>query len=205
MPEHAKSHYLDGGLSEPVFQAQSTFRAVMKAMAEPGLIVNCEPATIPPKPLQPLAATVCCTLCDADTSIYLDEQMRGTAGVETWLSFHTGARIQATATTADFALISDVSHLPTLESFAHGTQDYPDRSTTLIVQIAALSGDDPVTLTGPGIKKDRVFAPKGLPSHFISSWADNHALFPRGVDIIFTSRTALACLPRSTRIKTGER
>jgi alpha-D-ribose 1-methylphosphonate 5-triphosphate synthase subunit PhnH len=41
----------------------------------------------------------------------------------------------------------------------------------------------------------------GLPAGFASAWQENHALFPRGVDIVLCAGTSLAALPRSVALQ----
>ena len=38
---------------------------------------------------------------------------------------------------------------------------------------------------------------------FVQEWAANHAMFPRGVDLILCAGNRLAALPRSVRIEEG--
>jgi alpha-D-ribose 1-methylphosphonate 5-triphosphate synthase subunit PhnH len=55
-------------------------------------------------------------------------------------------------------------------------------------------------LQGPGIPSERHVHALGLPSDFAAQWADNHASFPRGVDVFLSTATQIAGLPRTTRI-----
>jgi len=194
------SPYLDGGFNQPVFQAQEVFRAVMDAMARPGKIISFEANVIPPKALTPIVAAIACSLCDADTTIFLDDPLNETTGVEQWLLFHTGAPTTRSASMAQFALISSPKTMLPLENFARGNQEYPEMSTTLILNLESLKDGNPLTLEGPGIKETTSFAPIGLPDHFLDGWQRNRALFPRGVDVICTDMDGIVCLPRSTTI-----
>ena len=47
----------------------------------------------------------------------------------------------------------------------------------------------------------RCCAVDGLPADFASAWQANHALFPRGVDIVLCAGTSLAALPRSVALQ----
>ncbi|TIL83553.1 MAG: phosphonate C-P lyase system protein PhnH, partial [Mesorhizobium sp.] len=84
------------------------------------------------------------------------------------------------------------------------TQDYPDRSTTLILQVSDLVSGTPLLLEGPGIETTGTIAPAQMPRHFVEQWNQNNQRFPRGVDIILATPEGVACLPRTTRIKTME-
>jgi len=193
-----------GGFSEPVFQSQAVFRAVMDAMARPGSIhAVAGQALLPPAPVSPCAAAVALTLCDHDTPVWFDAGLEQVPGLAEWLTFHGGAPLTGDPGRADFAMVGRAESLPGFDRFAAGTDEYPDRSTTLIVQVDDLSCGSAMTLAGPGIPGTRQFAPRGLPDDFAARWAANNALFPRGVDLILCSPSELAALPRTTRITTG--
>lgn len=192
--------YLSGGFDSPVFQAQSVFKTVMDAMARPGTIADLDVSLFPPKPLSPVAGAVLCTLCDADTPIWLDSVLAAKPEIGKWISFQTDAPMTASQKQASFALLSAPSHLTSFEHFALGSQEYPETSTTLIINVEALTGGETLILAGPGIQSDMAFSPVGLPDHFAQIWADNRDIFPRGIDLIFCDGQSIACMPRSVRI-----
>lgn len=195
---------LDGGFADPVLDAQSAFRTIMDAMARPGSVHAMKPLVAPPAPLGPATGTVACTLIDADTPYWLDPMLSAHGTLSAWLGFHTGASAASAAASSHFALIGDpVSMLP-LDRFAQGSQEYPDQSTTLILQLESLTEGAPLTFEGPGIKGRSSIAPKGLPSDFARQWRDNTKRFPRGVDLILTASDAIACLPRTARLVQAE-
>lgn len=201
--EHSASH-ITGGFADPVFDAQATFRAVMDAMARPGKIHPAKALAEPPQPLSHIAAAVALTLCDADTPLWLDPALRQAPAVSGWLGFHTGAPVTETPADAHFAVVADPAGLIAFENFAQGTQEYPDRSTTLILQVASLTAGDTLILEGPGIQGSTTFAPSPLPRHFVEQWKQNGARFPRGVDLVLAAPEGIACLPRTTRIRAME-
>lgn len=191
---------LDGGFSDAVMQSQEVFRTIMDVMAQPGTIKSVDMDLNPPAPLSVTMSAIACTLIDADTSIWLDEDLAARPDVKNWLTFQTGAFVTSNCAEANFALVSNLKKMPPLESFSPGTQEYPDRSTTIILQVESLSAGAPLTLAGPGIRDTTTFSPGSLPTDFLKQWAINHAHFPRGVDLIIAGSDAVACLPRSTRI-----
>lgn len=201
---HSDTQIFEGGFSDSVLNAQSVFRALMDAMANPGWIVDVSDLAVPPAPLTSLAASIAATLFDHDATVWCDRAISGSAACTGWLKFHTGLELTDDTAEADFALISDVATMPSLESFCRGTSEYPDRSTTLILQIDGFDGADALVLEGPGIKDSMTFSPSQLPKMFIDQWIANRAAFPRGVDLIFAGKGALAALPRTTRIKKTE-
>lgn len=195
------AEHITGGFAHPVFDGQAVFRAVMDAMARPGCIQPIAPLTQPPCPFSASIAAVALTLCDQDTPIWLDAPLRETETIASWLGFHTGAPLAHTPADAHFALVSAPASLIALDNFAQGTQEYPDRSTTLIFQVASLTTGEDLPLEGPGIERVAMLAPAPLPRHFVEQWKQNRARFPRGVDLILAAPDAIACLPRTTRIR----
>lgn len=186
---------------EPVHDAQRVFRAVMNAMARPGFVFPLEAGLDPPAPLTQAAAAVALSLIDYETPVFLDAPLATNAEVARWLRFHTGAPVTADPSRALFAMFADAAQIPPLARFALGTAEYPDRSTTLVIQVAHLDGGPPLTLEGPGLPGARAFAPAGLPPVFSAFLAENRSLFPRGVDVILTGDCAVAALPRTTRVE----
>jgi len=186
------------GLADAVADSQMIFRAVLDAMAHPGRIVEVPgPLDVPP-PLHPAAAAVCLVLADLETSLWLDRTARTSAAVE-FLRFHSGVVIVDTPAAAGFALIADTASMPALAEFPQGTDEEPERSATLIIQVASLDATGGRRLTGPGIESEARLRAGGLPSTFWSEIRDNQAAFPRGVDLMLVAGARLAALPRTTR------
>ena len=186
------------GFGDPVRGAQGCFRAVLDAMAHPGRIVTL-PASLsgaPPAPLGAAAAAMALTLCDIDTPLWLDAAAAPAAG---YFAFHCGAPVAEDPAQAHFAVIANVAALPPLDRFALGSDEYPERAATLVIQVAGLADEDGVTLRGPGIRGAARLAVAGLPAGFWTERATLAALFPRGVDVVFVCGDRLAALPRSTQ------
>ncbi|MGR3503958.1 phosphonate C-P lyase system protein PhnH [Pseudaestuariivita sp.] len=181
---------LAGGFSTPAIQSAHAFRAVMDAMARPGTIQDITGAK-PPAPLSIAAGSVLLTLCDADTPVYLAGAV-DTDETRAWLAFHTGAPL-AGPSHAMFA-IGGWEDLMPLGAYPIGTPEYPDRSTTLIVECTELAPTG-ATLRGPGIQ---THAALSLPE--IDAFQRNQRLFPLGLDFIFTSGAQIAALPRTTEV-----
>ncbi len=184
---------LDGGLSYPARDAAYAFRSALDALSRPGTVQKIAGATAP-DPCSPAAATLIVTLCDPTTPLYLAPS-HDTAALREWITFQTGAPF-VPATDAVFAL-GTWDTLTPLWAYAVGTPAYPDRSTTLIVEMPALEAKGAV-LSGPGIETT---AHLNLPE--IDAFQHNRAHFPLGLDFFFTCESRLAGLPRSTRVKEG--
>jgi alpha-D-ribose 1-methylphosphonate 5-triphosphate synthase subunit PhnH len=180
-------------------ESQAIFRAVMTAMARPGWIGAISVGFDAPAPLDPLSAAILIALADFETPVWLGAALAEVPAVAEFLRFHTGARLVTDPRTAAFALIADSESAPPLAAFAQGTPDYPDRSTTLILQVASLKSSG-WRLAGPGIEGEARFSAAPLPADFPQQLSANRARFPLGVDVIFASRAEMAALPRSTRL-----
>lgn len=195
---------VEGGFADPVFNAQTVFRAVMDCMARPGLVVPLPDLAAPPPPLMPATAAVALTLCDHDTPVWLDPALAASRGVRDWLGFHTGAPVAQVPAEAHFVIVVHPAELIAIDNFAQGKQEYPDRSATLIFQLDSLSTGQKLRLEGPGIEVSATLAPGPMPRHFVEQWKANRLRFPRGVDLVLAAPEGIACLPRTTRISVME-
>jgi alpha-D-ribose 1-methylphosphonate 5-triphosphate synthase subunit PhnH len=180
------------------FASQAAFHAVMEAFARPGEIRTLDDVEAP-APLAPATAALVQALADYETPVWLDAMFAAAPAVAEWVRFQTGAPIVKDARDAVFALIADPLALPDFDKFAVGTEDYPDRSTTLIVQVSLFKGPA-FTLKGPGINGQRAIAVTPLPVDFAARLRANRELFPRGVDLVLVAGTQVAALPRSIRV-----
>ena len=186
------------GFADPVLGAQSCFRAVLDAMSRPGSLHEAGMNLTPPAPLDRATAAVLLTLADADTRLLAGPE---TSGAHEWIAFHCGAPITEQPGHADFAL---ALALPDLAALPAGSDDGPEDSTTVILQVASLGHGSAWTLSGPGLATTATLLAQGLPPDFDRIWAANRALYPRGVDLILCAGTQLAALPRSVTISAGE-
>ena len=187
------------GFTEPVLAAQATFRVVMDAMARPGTIRRLA-GVAAPAPLSTSAAAIALTLLDYETPFWLDAPLADGGEVARFISFHTGARVTADPAAAAFAFVAAPAAAPPFAHFAQGSAEYPDRSTTLVLQVGELAEDGGMVLRGPGIAGTRRLAASPLPRNFVDQLADNRAQFPRGVDILLAAPDAVAGLPRSLHV-----
>lgn len=194
---------LTGGFTTPVFDSQTVFRAVMDAMARPGLRQTIVPQIKPPAGLGLAQGAIALTLCDHDVAVWLSSSL-AKASVGAWIGFHTGAKVVDAKADCQFAFLEAGTTRLTFSAFPMGSQDYPDRSATLVLELPSLNGGPELILSGPGIKDQVVIAPQGLPDGFLLQWQNNHQQFPRGVDLILTAGRDLLCLPRSCSITARE-
>jgi alpha-D-ribose 1-methylphosphonate 5-triphosphate synthase subunit PhnH len=191
---------LRAGFADGVRDAQHVFRRVLEAMAHPGRVLPLDIALDPPPPLSPGSAALCLALIDGDTPLWLDREL-SLEPIRHYLRFHCGAPLARSPDGARFAVIADPADMPALDAFDAGDDEYPERSTTLIVQVSALAAGDGWRLSGPGIERESRLAIRGLPERFRAEWRLNHARFPRGVDVLLVAGSQVAALPRSTVIE----
>lgn len=194
----------EGGLANPVTDAQSVFHAVMHAMANPSRLYPLAAVATPPQPLTPELGVIAATLLDHDATVWCDAAIAANENATAWLTFHTGASRVENADAAQFALVSDVSLLPSLADFSQGNAEFPDRSTTIVLAVASLKSGQGFVLKGPGIEGERSLHVDGLPQDFILQWRENGAQYPLGVDLVLVCDGAVAALPRTTRISALE-
>lgn len=182
--------------SDPVRESQAIFRELMECTARPGRLARFAAAPDAPAGLCRAASAVALTLFDFETSVWLDPALPGEAA--DWLRFHCGCPLTPSADQAAFAVVSDIATAPQLAAFNQGDAKYPDRSTTVILQIDSLEGGPIVTLSGPGIQTTTDIAPRGLPQDFWAQFETNQAQFQFGVDVLLVADDQLLALPRTT-------
>jgi len=183
------------GFADPVSDSQTTFRAVLDAMAHPGRLYRINLSLNPPPPLDRATAAIALTLVDQETAVFLSTDLQQVAP---WFAFHAGCLTVNIPCLADFVL---TSCCPDLTSLRLGTDEAPEASATVILQIAALGNGPAFRLSGPGLAAPGVMLASGLPENFDAIWRRNHALFPRGVDLVLCADNCVAALPRSVTVE----
>jgi alpha-D-ribose 1-methylphosphonate 5-triphosphate synthase subunit PhnH len=186
------------GLVDPAHDAQRLFRAVLNAFSQPGRIVTLPNPPAGPGGISLAAAAFLLTLVDRDTPLWLAAEV-DSRPVRDFVRFHTGAAIVADRAAAMFAVLAHDA--ASFDGFAIGTDAYPDRSATLLIEVPVLGAGSSRTWRGPGIDGQASVAVGGLGADFWRAWAENHALFPCGVDIVFAAGSQLLALPRSIAVE----
>ena len=189
-------------VADAALDRQRTFRLTLQAMARPGLIAELDTREADaresaPEPMNPAAAALALTLFDDDTPVWLDGAA-ATEPVREFLSFQCGCPIVEDPRQAAFALAAGGT--PSLHDFAVGTDEFPESSTTVILQVERLADGSEVILSGPGIDGAASIAEPGLPAALWREWAELSALYPCGVDLILVHGRSLCCLPRTVRV-----
>lgn len=188
---------LTPGFADPVLDAQASFRAILEAMSRPGRIQTIAARISPPAPLCSAAGAALLSLADADTPLWLHA---GDAVAE-WLRFNCGAPITPDIGAARFIVACGAA--PSFDALDIGTDEDPQLGATLILQVTGLVAGNGWRLTGPGIQHEHRLSVLGAPANFVAAWAQNQALFPRGVDVLLCAGDSIAALPRSVMIAEG--
>ena len=193
---------LGPGFDDPVLDAQEVFRLCLSAMAHPGRIHPLGSVALSslPRGLHRSAAALLLALLDQDTTLWLSPTLRS-GDSAAFLRFHTGCALTTEPGLATFALVDEKGSLPPLAAFAQGTEAYPDRSTTVVLQCQGLRAHRGWTLTGPGIEDSAALDVDALEADFLERWNANRAVFPRGIDLFLAAPDAIAALPRTVRVE----
>ena len=184
------------GFKDPVHDTQRTFRALLDALARPGISQSIARLK-PPQGLVSSCAAACLTLLDLETKVWLQPGL--SEAVRSWLVFHNSCRFTPDPQTADFALIWDIATAPNLDQFHPGAPEYPEASTSLLIQLPSLNDGSPVTLQGPGIPQAITINPPLAPD-FWRQWREMTASYPLGLDAWCFAENQLLGLPRTARL-----
>lgn len=185
------------GFEDVALDSQAVFRLVLTAMSRPGTIMPLTTGIESPAGLHPAAAAVLLALLDQDTRLWTAPSF-APGSVGAYLRFHTGCVLEADPAAADFVLACP-PELPQLASLSMGSEEYPERSATVVLQVDALSNGAGWRLSGPGIESQTLLQVAGLDSGFLAGWRQSQLHFPRGVDLVFAGAGLLAAMPRTTK------
>ena len=183
----------------PVHDAQNHFRRLLKAMSEPGVIVNLNNTPEGWLPLNSATTSVLLTLSDQDTPVWFTPELSSETAQQN-LRFHTGAPLAVKASLATFAVVNEQVTAKQLADFAQGEDVSPETSATVIVQVKSLSGGHMLRLTGPGILEERMIAPQ-ISDVVLNALTERSHSFPLGCDFIFTCGERLLAIPRTTLVE----
>ncbi|AYV23724.1 phosphonate C-P lyase system protein PhnH [Vibrio mediterranei] len=199
---------------DAVHDSQQCFRLLLKAMSEPGEIVTLEMSE-GFGAMHKAATQALLSLSDNATPIWLSESHLKDAAIRENIRFHCGSPVTERQNSASFAVIAE-QDLADFDwnnaTFSLGCEEYPDQSTTVIVELGSLTnGSDAspskggltLTLSGPGIESQSVLnigvASKAF-QHFLQG-RQEHFAFPLGIDLILVNDESIACLPRTTLVE----
>ncbi|MBX2854054.1 MAG: phosphonate C-P lyase system protein PhnH [Rhodobacteraceae bacterium] len=176
-------------------QLSQMFRASLEALSRPGtprpLAFDAAPA-----PLSPAAAALIWTVSDADAPIWVAPSRQSTE-IEQFIRFRTGVAPLAAPEGAAFFIgrWDELAESP----MSLGSPEYPDRSTTLIIEVDGFAAGLGASLSGPGLAQPAPLSVDGVDYRFWPFVERNAALFPLGVDMFLCASDQIVGLPRSTQ------
>ena len=185
------------GFQDEVIESQRCFKKAMKAMSEPGYLVTLDPLKTSVN-ISSATFSLALTLVDQDISVWVSPQLSSATFIDN-LRFYCGCRLTKTPQEADFVFIQ-LSEWQQLEGFKQGTEEYPDRFPTLIIEADGLEEKGDIRLSGPGINGSRCVDIVGINQHHIELLQRNQQHFPMGYDFMFTCGNQLMALPRTTQV-----
>lgn len=197
------TNHISTGFKDVVFDSQAVFRKVLKSMSEPGVVSKVDDnLSDVPKDLNLASYALALTLFDHDTNVALAKSLNHQFVKQT-LAFHCSSPLTENVSEADF-IVCDESEIPALSELKLGTEDYPDQSCTLIIQVNDITENTlkvgGCLLTGAGIQQQREIECSALSDSFIQQREQLQKLFPLGVDVIFSCDDEFFCLPRTTLV-----
>ncbi|GAL24538.1 PhnH protein [Vibrio variabilis] len=199
---------------DAVHDSQHCFRLLLKAMSEPSEIFTLTKSE-GFGAMHKASTQTLLSLADNATPIWLSASHQDDAAIRENIRFHCGSPMTEAQHDASFAVIAE-RDLAAFDwnnaAFNLGCEEYPDQSTTVIVELGTLSSSanqnlaqDGVSLTlaGPGIESTTTLSIGDVPvgfQHFLLERQQRFA-FPLGIDLVLVSDDAIACLPRTTHIE----
>ena len=186
-------------LNHNVQDAQHSFRRLLKAMSEPGVIVGLHQLKHGWQPLNLATTSALLTLADPDTPVWLSAPLHNDFVIQN-LRLHTRATLAEQPCLAPLALADDTLSAAELDALFAAAAAQPATRITLIVQVSGLSGGRMLRLTGQGIHEERMIAPQ-LPSCIVHALADRLHAIPLDIDLLLTCGDRLLALPRNTQVE----
>ena len=178
--------------------SQQTFRAIFAAMEHPGRLVTIHENPYAPDVLNSASAAVCLTLLGYETPVWTDADLNSPA--ISWLQLGCESSVVTETCMAYYAIITKPACMPALNFFRIGPFEYPEKETTIIVQV-----DDIIPATGTDHSNVVTYKTawlefKGITEKFWIQWRQLSRLNPPGINIFITCDDVLVALPRIKRI-----
>ncbi|WEM44149.1 phosphonate C-P lyase system protein PhnH (plasmid) [Photobacterium sp. DA100] len=195
--------HITSAFRDAVHDSQFCFRRLLKAMSEPGTIVEldrCQGFGT----MMPATGQVLLAMADNSTPLWLSPAFMKDKAAKQNIHFHTGASTNATTGKASFAAIA-LADMPVIKfdelAFNVGNEEYPDRSTTIVIETDGFFSGQQYKLTGPGIKDEQYIQLGELSSVVKNALLVQGEVFPLGLDLIFVSGEQVVAIPRSTSVE----
>jgi alpha-D-ribose 1-methylphosphonate 5-triphosphate synthase subunit PhnH len=182
------------GFDDPALGSQQTFRAILDAMGHPGQLITIRENPCAPDVFNSASAAACLTLLDYETPVWTDIDWRSPA--ISWLQFVCGSSVVTEPCMANFAIITQPATMPPLDYFRIGRYEYPDKATTIVVQVDDIYPGTDKKYSNIFVNKTARLEIKGVTENFWYQWQQLSSRHPLGIDIFFTCDDVLTVLPK---------
>ncbi|WP_035477530.1 phosphonate C-P lyase system protein PhnH [Aliagarivorans taiwanensis] len=187
------------GMRDVVHHSQACFRQVLTALSEPG-----SRHTLGRHAgfgdMSAAASEVVLSLCDGNTPLWLSPRLASQAEIGANLHFHCGVNLVDETHAASFVVIGRGDHGDYVaKDFALGSEEYPDRSATVIIEVDQLDRGLSLAISGPGISGHKQICLGDLDPAWLNALREGR--FPLGLDLLFVAGDQLLALPRTTVVE----
>jgi len=189
-----------------VHDLQAAYRKTLDSMSRPGLISNIRTqADKVNMEISCFDSTLVLVLMLFDTEVKFkvcSEREAEVAKLINQLTYAKAAEVEK----ADYILVLNDAKPEDLEKVFRmaypGDLLDPHKAATIIIEADSVSNDRGLTLTGPGIKKERFINVKTTADRWVDLRVEKNSEYPLGIDLIFTDGDDnILCLPRTTQIE----
>lgn len=215
---------IHAGFGDTVHDSQYCFRQLLTAMSQPGTFVDLN-LVQGFGDMMDASTQILLALADSSTPVWLSTQFEHDEVAKANLSFHLGVELlisqqEDSQKKASFALIGvdDMAKFDWAKAqFYVGNEEYPDRSTTVIVEVSGLSDqatNHPLSsqssspcmtlrLSGSGIEGESLISIESNSSQSLQAMLSHRKnnRFPLGLDFILVCGSKVVALPRSTKVE----
>ena len=191
--------HMQSAFAAPVRDAQTCFRALLEGLARPGRIQRLADIPVPPAGLGAAQSAILLALADRDTPVWLPPVVRS-AAAGAYLRFYCGCPLATRLADATFVVVSTLAGLPALYDLSLGDPEFPDRSATLLVEVASFDSGASLRLRGPGIADEAELRVADWSESATALVQENRRRVPLGVDIVLTCGNRLVGLPRTVHL-----
>lgn len=178
--------------SEAIWRAdvqQRIFRELLEAFSRPGNVCDLAAWTDDAAAQRGVLAT----LMDGESTL---ADPHGLIDGREWPLLQARREVPETAR----YVVADGRRAPDFQP-ALGSLESPEFGATLLIKVGSVgTGDDCVSLTGPGIKESTELRYSGLHPEWLERRGEWISSFPLGVDMLLLDATHIVALPRTTRV-----
>ncbi|MBD1559238.1 phosphonate C-P lyase system protein PhnH [Vibrio sp. S9_S30] len=195
--------FVKPGFNDPIHDAQNVFRFILNAMSMPSSLQSM-PSELSFGQANAATSQILLTLTDSTTPLWLSDSFQADSELTQNLRFHANTPLTTHPDNASFALINSEQDTD-VSQFCWGSEEYPDTSTTVIVQVSSLSSGVGLELSGPGIDGRASIKVEGIHQSLLNQIMAISESQPLGVDVLLTCKNQFMALPRTTRITLANR